>query len=133
MNKKILIIILIIVGLGLIIIGKKLPSASNNAINENLNSITASTTTDNTKITSYTMTDVAKNNTESSCWSAVSGKVYNLTAWISKHPGGAKNIIKICGIDFFKKDGEWIVLEINSFIFLDFNIVVFILNLIIFL
>ncbi len=99
MNKKILIIILIIVGLGLIIIGKKLPSASNNAINENLNSITASTTTDNTKITSYTMTDVAKNNTESSCWSAVSGKVYNLTAWISKHPGGAKNIIKICGID----------------------------------
>ena len=45
----------------------------------------------------YTMTTVKKHNTRSSCWSVVGKNVYNLTKWISKHPGGSKRIIAMCG------------------------------------
>ncbi len=49
--------------------------------------------------TSYTMQQVTANNKTSSCWSVIDGFVYNLTSWINAHPGGAANIIKLCGID----------------------------------
>ena len=48
---------------------------------------------------SYTLADVAKHNNASSCWSAINGNVYDLTSWISKHPGGQQAILSICGID----------------------------------
>ena len=47
----------------------------------------------------YTMADVQSHNAESSCWSAVNGKVYDLTNWINQHPGGPEKITQICGID----------------------------------
>jgi cytochrome b involved in lipid metabolism len=47
----------------------------------------------------YTLADVAKNNTKASCWTVVSGFVYNITTYISRHPGGASSISKICGVD----------------------------------
>ncbi|MBM3261528.1 hypothetical protein FJY93_03860 [Candidatus Kaiserbacteria bacterium] len=47
----------------------------------------------------YTMTEVRTHNTASSCWSVVQGVVYDLTSWISKHPGGAKAIKQLCGTD----------------------------------
>lgn len=47
----------------------------------------------------YTMADVQSASTPEKCWSAINGQVYDLTAWINKHPGGDKNILKICGID----------------------------------
>ncbi|MBL0005495.1 MAG: cytochrome b5 domain-containing protein [Actinomycetales bacterium] len=34
-----------------------------------------------------------------SCWAAVSGSVYDLTAWIGEHPGGRDRIIGLCGTD----------------------------------
>ena len=46
-----------------------------------------------------TMADVAKHNSASDCWSAVSGNVYDLTAWISQHPGGSGSIVGMCGVD----------------------------------
>jgi cytochrome b involved in lipid metabolism len=49
--------------------------------------------------TTYTMADVAEHNSASSCWSAINGKVYNLTNWISEHPGGPEHIIPLCGTD----------------------------------
>ena len=45
----------------------------------------------------YTMEKVKANNTASSCWSIIDGNVYDLTRWISSHPGGAGNIISLCG------------------------------------
>jgi cytochrome b involved in lipid metabolism len=33
------------------------------------------------------------------CWVAIDGNVYNLTDWVSKHPGGPDKIIKLCGKD----------------------------------
>ena len=47
----------------------------------------------------YSMANIAKNNSASSCWAAISGKAYDLTAWISRHPGGAGAIVSICGTD----------------------------------
>lgn len=48
---------------------------------------------------SYSKSTVAKHNTASNCWSIVDGKVYNLTKYVAKHPGGRKRIIGICGKD----------------------------------
>jgi cytochrome b involved in lipid metabolism len=45
------------------------------------------------------MTDVAKHNSSSSCWTAINGKVYDVTDWINQHPGGQQAILSICGID----------------------------------
>ncbi len=46
-----------------------------------------------------TMTEVMKHDGRSSCYAVVNAKVYDLTTWISQHPGGADNILKICGKD----------------------------------
>lgn len=48
---------------------------------------------------SYTLEQVAEHGDQESCWTTIDGTVYDLTDWISKHPGGAGNILKICGID----------------------------------
>jgi len=42
---------------------------------------------------------VAMNDSEASCWSVINGNVYDLTDWISSHPGGASRILGLCGID----------------------------------
>ena len=47
----------------------------------------------------YTMDKVRENNSASSCWSIISGNVYDLTKWISSHPGGRSAITGICGRD----------------------------------
>lgn len=47
----------------------------------------------------FTLTDVAKHATEADCYAAIDGKVYDLTAWIKKHPGGDRAILSICGKD----------------------------------
>ena len=49
--------------------------------------------------TVITMAEVAANATASSCWAAIDGTVYDLTAWVSQHPGGAERILAICGTD----------------------------------
>lgn len=46
----------------------------------------------------YALEDVAKHGTSTDCWTAVSGKVYNVTEFIPSHPGG-KDIVKACGKD----------------------------------
>ena len=48
---------------------------------------------------SYTLEDVAKHYSASSCWSAINGQVYDLTSWINQHPGGSQAILIICGKD----------------------------------
>jgi hypothetical protein len=50
-------------------------------------------------VTGYTMSQVRANNTARSCWTAIDGYVYNLTNWISAHPGGSGAILFLCGTD----------------------------------
>lgn len=49
--------------------------------------------------TSFTLAQVAAHRDASSCWSVVNGNVYDLTPWISQHPGGEQNILGMCGVD----------------------------------
>lgn len=46
-----------------------------------------------------TKAEVAAKNTSSNCWTIVGNKVYDLTAWVSRHPGGSSSIASLCGID----------------------------------
>ncbi len=50
---------------------------------------------------SFTMAEVQVHNSESSCYSTIGGKVYDLTSYIPNHPGGVRDIMKVCG-----RDGE---------------------------
>jgi cytochrome b involved in lipid metabolism len=45
------------------------------------------------------MAQVKTNNTAKSCWTAIDGFVYDLTSWISAHPGGSGAILFLCGTD----------------------------------
>ncbi|MCE9585897.1 cytochrome b5 domain-containing protein [Candidatus Uhrbacteria bacterium] len=45
------------------------------------------------------MADVRAHATQSNCWSAVGGNVYDLTTWVSRHPGGEAVIVAMCGVD----------------------------------
>lgn len=47
----------------------------------------------------YTSTQIATHAVESNCWASVGGNVYDLTSWVSRHPGGSKAIISLCGTD----------------------------------
>jgi cytochrome b involved in lipid metabolism len=46
-----------------------------------------------------TATEVAKHNTATDCWSVVNKNVYDLTSYVSSHPGGASAISALCGKD----------------------------------
>lgn len=47
----------------------------------------------------YSLQDVAQHKDASSCWTVVSGKVYDVTSWIARHPGGERAILSMCGRD----------------------------------
>lgn len=47
----------------------------------------------------YNSFDLSQHASSKSCWSAVSGNVYDLTKWIPLHPGGQSVIDAICGRD----------------------------------
>ena len=59
----------------------------------------ASPTPEVTTQSAYTMAKVKENNSAASCWSVISGNVYNLTQWINSHPGGPSAIRGLCGVD----------------------------------
>ncbi len=46
----------------------------------------------------YTMAEVAAHGTAADCWTAIRGNVFDLTSFVSKHPGG-KGIVRVCGKD----------------------------------
>lgn len=61
---------------------------------------TAESSADASKDSStYTMEDVRRHGETSSCWAVVDSSVYDLTDWISQHPGGEGNISRLCGTD----------------------------------
>ena len=59
---------------------------------------------------SYTMAQVAERNTIASCWTVIEREVYDVTAWVARHPGGPVRIERLCGTDgsgqFLGKHGE---------------------------
>ena len=47
---------------------------------------------------SFTATEVMQHNTADDCWTIIGGNVYDLTSFISQHPGGDE-ILRACGQD----------------------------------
>ncbi len=47
----------------------------------------------------FTMADISTHNSDSSCYTAIRGEVFDLTSWIGQHPGGDDAIRSICGKD----------------------------------
>ena len=49
--------------------------------------------------TGVTETELSSHNSESDCWIAYEGKVYDITDWLPKHPGSALVITPYCGTE----------------------------------
>lgn len=47
----------------------------------------------------YTMAEVSSHNSRTNCYTVVNGSVYDVTGFISQHPGGAPAVLSLCGID----------------------------------
>ncbi|KAH8113974.1 FMN-dependent dehydrogenase-domain-containing protein [Phellopilus nigrolimitatus] len=47
----------------------------------------------------FTLDDIAQHNSSKSCWVIIQNKVYDVTDFLSEHPGGAKVILKYAGKD----------------------------------
>lgn len=71
-------------------------STSASAATEESTDATAGATQDGEQ---FTLEQVAQHNTSGDCWTAIEGKVYDLTDWEDQHPGGAARIQSLCGID----------------------------------
>jgi len=57
---------------------------------------------------------LAQHNTKEDAWAVFFGKVYNLTPYMSYHPGGERKLIKCAGRDgtrSFIKNHEWVNIE----------------------
>ena len=77
------------------------PVSAKDLPNENAKSepVTPPATPTSVDPNSYTMADIQAHATESDCWAVVNGSVYDLSSWVSRHPGGESPIKKLCGID----------------------------------
>jgi len=62
------------------------------------NKTTASSLPETNKKSKFSLSEVAKHNKVSDCWIVIKGKVYEVTDYIDKHPGG-KIISSFCGQD----------------------------------
>ena len=50
------------------------------------------------KATTFSMKEVSKHNSRKDCWMLIRNKVYDVTRFISSHPGGS-TILQGCGKD----------------------------------
>lgn len=67
--------------------------------NEEITPPSADTNQDQNVSNEYTLDEIAKHNSGDSCWTTINDNVYDVTSFVSKHPGGSMNILKICGKD----------------------------------
>jgi len=74
-------------------------SPTTSASTSSTSSSTTSTSAPAAGAAAYSMAQLQQHASASSCWTVVSGGVYDLTTWISRHKGGASVITRLCGAD----------------------------------
>jgi L-lactate dehydrogenase (cytochrome) len=47
----------------------------------------------------YTLNDVKQHNQKNDCWIVIKNKVYDVTEFLSEHPGGSGIILSVSGND----------------------------------
>jgi len=67
---------------------------TNNNDNENI----AQNTADTSGAAEISINEIAENSSETSCWTYIGNKVYDITEYIPRHPGG-DDILLACGND----------------------------------
>ena len=101
--QKILIIIgailfLVLVAIGIYQVSQNSAEQRNSTANEeNSNPSESLPVTQNTA-TEYSFEEVAQRNSKENCWTIINGAVYDITAYIPRHPGGDE-ILLACGTD----------------------------------
>jgi len=57
----------------------------------------------------FTTAEVSTHNTAADCYLIISNKVYNVSSYLNKHPGGVQNITNVCG-----KEASSVFTQIHS-------------------
>ena len=103
MSKKYVSVIIFVVVAVIIVIAitALMPSAIQNpatsGTSANVETINSNTGTTGAK--TYSLADVMRHNVKTDCWTTINGAVYDVTSWISEHPGGTQAVVGLCGID----------------------------------
>lgn len=74
-------------------------NVSNNTNIKIVPKVTIPTVSKPVSATSYAQSELSKHNNQTSCWTAINGKIYDITSFISSHPAGVQKILQGCGID----------------------------------
>jgi len=85
------VIVIAILTAGLVFYQNKKDITGGDTQNQNANQVTSSQ--------KFSLEDVAKHSTEGDCWIIIEGKVYNITSYFGKHPGGNDTMSATCGKD----------------------------------
>jgi len=100
MKKSTIAIIIAILSVGVIagiyFFNQDEPSTSDTPA---ITSESTSSKDDNPSTNSYTTAQVATHKTANDCWTIINGNVYDITAYIPRHPGGEDEIVAACGTD----------------------------------
>lgn len=75
------------------------PSSRGRSQETPTSSASATTHPPTTGPAAFSLADVGRHRSGSSCWAAIDGGVYDLTRWINDHPGGSDAILGLCGTD----------------------------------
>jgi len=82
-----------------------LPAKSATVVtNTNANVIPKNNTISTTP--SYTLAEMSQHNNETSCWTVIDGKIYDITSYIYSHPAGVNKILQGCGVDATRMYGR---------------------------
>jgi cytochrome b involved in lipid metabolism len=74
-------------------------SIQNNFSNPPLQPQSEPDTINGSSLITLSAQEVSKHAVPSDCWLIISGKVYNVSSFLSQHPGGSQAIINYCGQD----------------------------------
>jgi len=86
-------------------------STPTNIVQSTINQINANNTSTHIVVTTpvkttpvvttvtLSISEIARHNTSSDCWLLISGKVYNITSYFGRHPGGSGTMSPTCGKD----------------------------------
>ncbi len=95
MNKAIMAVIILVVGVGLVFGGVVLFGSEDGAPATTQQELGGAT---KPEIVTFTSAQVATHSTQADCWAIIDGLVYDITNYIPIHPGG-DTILRACGTD----------------------------------